>query len=336
MTDAFINPINFGPETPVGYDGSQVAGATDQGQEIRDKRQETENQRTENKNIFQKIWSGIKGAANWVIDLFKADETNAQSATYSVVLTAHGDSGSDTASQVVDLNDIDLCSFNLLEVTNQSCHNLGLRWDRLGDNSYNVYRCQSSNCGSCAYANVGTISSSSCSGSVCETDALSSVEENKSYCYYLSVEDIGLKNSTASPNPVCSGQSATCPLSETTDLCLVDNSGMTWTSSCGKITLTWPEVDDAVFYRVYRSIGGSTTFSLLDTVTAVASPSYEDKNVITVNTTKPANSFRYQYKVISKIASADWPDPANTNPFPAIISDGAYSYCYRGPGWEER
>ncbi|MDD5289976.1 MAG: DUF2341 domain-containing protein [Patescibacteria group bacterium] len=334
MSDTFNT---FSSQESLGYviDGGKVAGATDElrimNQELRttdNGQQTTDNlQQITNKNIFEKIWAGIKTAGKWAVNLFKAKDSEALSATYSVMLSVNDPAGNDTETKVVNLASVPLCEFNLTNVSSLSCGRVDGEWEKFGGfadaGAYTVKRCAGSGC-----SDFDTVSvTKSCSTSCYFEDI--GVEPSTAYSYYISLPTQGVKNST--DNPACDGASAICPLSVTTAVCGVEGSDIVTTRACGKITLIWDEVEGSTIYEVQRAIGASdNTFTTVATLGA-GTTLYEDEDVVTVSTTKPANQFRYWYRVRSQASNGQWSDWSAAAPV-----GGEYSYCYRGPSWEER
>jgi hypothetical protein len=321
INDDPSNPFATFDDEQVAMTEGSVAGMTDQ----KSGADQTDEQ-TEKPNLLEKIWQ-------WLKNLFNVLIGRAQTVVYDVILTVTDASGSpDSETQTIDLSSAPACAFNLTTVSAGSCERVDGEWATLSGfdaaSDYTVYRCPGSGTACDQVSEFSAVNTNKACGANCSFEDTSVVGSNE-YSYYLTLTAINLRNSLASG---CNGATALCPLSATTPVCPVNTSGLTATSRCGAITIGWEEVAGSLGYQIRRAIGSASgTYTIIATINDGGTTTYEDKNVITVNTTNPSNQFRYFYQLSSQAESGEWSDWSDA--FPA---NGIYSYCYREPSWQER
>jgi len=249
---------------------------------------------------------------------------------YGLYATLIADDGTDidTERKLVDLDTMDPCDsghiFNSLSAT--TCNYVGGEWTKRDGfdeaSEYDIHRCTGDVATCDEIGDYSVISPEKLCGTNCTFDDITTVE-NTTYSYYISADT--LNNSTGSCTGGFQSLGDLCPLSLTTPAC--QPQGLEISRTCGTLKLDWTS-GDVASYKILRCIENNCTPSetLVEDL-AQGSPTYDDDEVIPVNTTNPSSGSYYCYQVVGVDDEGEDSTPSDT------VCE--YSYCYRGPTYIE-
>lgn len=289
-------------------------------------------------DMYIGTWVGGTYNAKGAVDdfmMFLRDDytaTLAGGSTVSLKATAEN-GGTNTYTETLDLLNGPSCAYNLTSLSASNCHTVNLTWQALTSlavDGYDIYRSTSAS-GPWILAKAGA------TGTTYSDYNATDIKENVKYYYYISTSPISLNNSTVSP--ACTGgfgSGTKCPLNVTTPICPIDDFRLSTVRKCGSITFRFAAIENAKAYEVRRSAGNNTNYTTVLTINSGNMStycnsnycSYEDKEVLPVNTINPLSKFKYWYQARAQAQDDSW-----TN-WSTEISD--YSYCYRAKEWQER